>query len=125
MIYRPFAGERIWDEFIRDDAIIEVTDNINLDENIFNRIMELSQNFAYDIFLGLKENYEKKQEEDYRKYSYALELRIDAAKRIGIENIRRSRLRELEKEKEEIKRKFEKNKIICPVFKPIFILRLE
>jgi len=31
----------------------------------------------------------------------------------------------LEKEKEEIKRKFEKNKIICPVFKPIFILRLE
>ena len=125
MIYRPFAGERIWDEFIRDDAIIEVTDNINLDENIFNRIMELSQNFAYDIFLELKENYEKKQEEDYRKYSYALELRIDAAKRIGIENIRRSRLRELEKEKEEIKRKFEKNKIICPVFKPIFILRLE
>ena len=43
----------------------------------------------------------KKQEEDYRKYSYALELGIDAAKRIGIENIRRSRLRELEKEKEE------------------------
>jgi len=73
----------------------------------------------------LKEDYEKKQEEDFRKYSYALELRIDAAKRIGIENIRKSRLKELEREKEGIKLKFKKNKRICPAFKPILVLRLE
>jgi len=58
----------------------------------------------------LKEDYEKKQEEDFRKYSYALELRIDAAKRIGIENIRKSRLKELEREKEGIKLKFKKTR---------------
>jgi len=54
-----------------------------------------------------------------------LELRIDAAKRIGIENIRKSRLKELEREKEGIKLKFKKNKRICPAFKPILVLRLE
>lgn len=125
MVYRLFAGDRIWEELLKDDAIITVTDNIHLDEDTYSTIVEISQEAAYDTFLELKENYEKKHEENYRKHSYALELRIDAAKRIGIENIRKARLRELEREKEEIKRKFEKNKIICPVFKPIFILRLE
>ena len=37
------------------------------------------------IFYSLKEEYEKKHEEKNRKYSYALELRIEAANRIGIE----------------------------------------
>ena len=125
MIFRPFAGERIWDEFLKDDVAITVNDNVYLEEEVYNNLCELSQESAYDTFLELKEEYEKKHKEKYRKLTYALELRVDAANRIGIDNIRKSRLKELGKEKDEITLEFEKNKIICPVFKPVFLACLE
>ncbi|MGD9567044.1 MAG: DEAD/DEAH box helicase [Sedimentibacter sp.] len=125
MVFRPFAGERIWDVFLKENSIITVNDNIYLDDEICNKLYDICQETAYDAFLDLKEEYEKKHKEKYRKFSYALELRIDAAKKIGIDNIRKSRLKELEREKEEIALKFKKDKIISPVFKPIFLSRLE
>ncbi|HHV38841.1 MAG TPA: DEAD/DEAH box helicase [Tepidimicrobium sp.] len=125
MILRPFAGERIWDEILKDDVSIAVNDNIYIEDQIYDDLFQISQESTYDTFLELKEEYEKKHKERYRKYSYALELRTDAANRIGIGNIRKSRLRELEKEKEEIALEYERNKIICPVFRPIFLARLE
>ena len=125
MKLRPFAGERIWDKLLDEDSIITVMDNIYLEKDIYSELFQISQEFSYDDFLQLKEEYEGKHEEKFRKYSYALKLRIDAAKRIGIENIRKSRLNELENEKEKIALELERNKIISPVFKPIFVSRLE
>lgn len=125
MKLRPFAGERIWDKLLDEDSIITVMDNIYLEKEIYSELFQISQEFSYDDFLQLKEEYEVKHEEKFRKYSYALKLRTDAAKRIGIENIRKSRLNELENEKEKIALELERNKIISPVFKPIFVSRLE
>ena len=124
-VYRPFSGQRIWDEFLKETSVITVKDNLFIEEEIYNSLFEISQESAYDVFLGLREEYEKKHNEKYRKFSYALNLRIDAAKKIGIENIKKSRLKELGREKEEMALKFERDKIICPVFKPIFLCRLE
>ena len=123
MKLRPFAGERIWDKLLEEDSIITVMDNIYLEKDIYSELFQISQEFSYDDFLQLKEEYEGKHEEKFRKYSYALKLRTDAASRIGIENIRKSRLNELENEKK-IALEFERNKIISPVFKPIFVSRL-
>lgn len=125
MKLRPFAGERIWEKLLEEYAIITVNDNIYLEEGLYNNLFEMSQEFFYDDFLQLKREYERKQDEKYRKQSYALELRISAAEKIGIENIKKSRLKELQREKEEIVLEFEKNKIISPEFKPIFVSRLE
>ena len=124
-VYRPFSGQRIWDEFLKETSVITVKDNLFIEEEIYNSLFEISQESAYDVFLGLREEYEKKHNEEYRKFSYALNLRINAAKKIGIENIKKSRLKELGREKEEMALKFERDKIICPVFKPIFLCRLE
>lgn len=125
MKLRPFAGERIWEKLLEEYAIITVNDNIYLEEGLYNNLFEMSQEFFYDDFLQLKREYERKQDEKYRKQSYALELRISAAEKIGIENIKKSRLKELQREKEEIVLEFEKNRIISPEFKPIFVSRLE
>lgn len=125
MVFRPFSGERIWDEFINENITIIVKDNVCLENDLYNNLFDICQDVAYDDFLELKEEYEKKHIEKYRKLSYALELRIDAAKKIGIENIKQSRLKELNKEKDEIALKFAKDKIISPIFKSIFICRLE
>lgn len=48
-------------------------------------------------------------------------MRKEAADHIGIENIRKSRLTRLEKEREEIERAFEKGKQVYPDF-PIIII---
>ncbi len=39
----------------------------------------------------------RQNEESFKKYMYALELRQEAVEHIGIENIRRSRLQKLQK----------------------------
>lgn len=125
MLLRPFAGERIWDELVNPDRNIKVTENFYLEDEILGNISKMAEEFAYDKFLELKEEYEDRNEERYRKYSYALELRIDAAKKIGIANIRKARLQELERERQEMALEFERNKTICPVFRPIFVAGLE
>lgn len=125
MTLRPFAGEKIWDKLLEADAIMTVFDNVYVGEEMYNVLFQMSQEFFYEDFLQLKREYERKHEERFRKYSYALKLRIDAAKKIGIENIRKSRLNELESEKEKITLEFERNKTISPVFRPIFVSGLE
>ncbi|WP_352418697.1 helicase-related protein [Proteiniborus sp.] len=125
MIIRPFSGRRIWEEFLKADSIITVDNNITVDSTIMESIFDLAEEAAYDTFLELKAQYEEKNEERYRKYSYALSLRKEAAKRIGIENIRKSRLNSLEAEEKEIALDYERNKNICPVFKPVFMSRME
>jgi hypothetical protein len=56
---------------------------------------------------------------------YALKLRTEAAEHIGIENIRKSRLVKLEKEKRSIQDTFEKGSRVYPDFKLSILIRLE
>lgn len=64
-------------------------------------------------------------QESYNKYMYALKLRKDAAGHIGIENIRRSRLEKLAREKASIEVKYEKGSQIYPDFRLMILVRLE
>lgn len=125
MIYRPISGERIWDEIIKENVGIKVLDNIHIEDGVYDEIYRISQESSYDDFLLLKAEYEKRLDEKFRKYSYAIELRLEAAQKIGIDNIRVARLKELEREREENSLDYEGNKIICPAFKPIFLSELE
>ena len=54
-----------------------------------------------------------------------LQLRTEAADHIGIENIRRSRLLRLEREREEIERNFKAGKQVYPDFRLSLLVRLE
>lgn len=67
----------------------------------------------------------KRNEETYKKYMYALKLRMEAAEHIGIENIRLSRQKKLEKEKLSIEKHYQKGNQVYPDFKLMMLLRLE
>ena len=56
---------------------------------------------------------------------YALQLRIEAAQHIGIENIRRSRLAKLDREKASIEAEYKKGSQIYPDFRLMILVRLE
>lgn len=81
--------------------------------------------FAYDPFMELKDKQIQQNQESYNKYMYALKIRQEAAEHIGIENIRRSRLKTLEKEKENIESEYKKGLQVYPDFRMIMMVRLE
>jgi len=56
---------------------------------------------------------------------YALNLRIEAAQRIGIENIRKHKLMALSREKAEIEANYQAGKKFYPDFKPVLIVHME
>ena len=75
--------------------------------------------------MELREKQLQKNQESYNKYKYALQLRTEAAGHIGIENIRKSRLARLEKERVEIEKSYAKGKQVFPDFRLALLVRLE
>lgn len=124
-ILRPMAGKKIWEAILDKDRVVTVCEGNKIDSDTQNKLRTASQEFAYDTFLTLKAELEKRNEETYRKYLYALNLRIEAAQRIGIENIRKHKLMVLSKERTEIEANYQAGKKFCPDFKPVLIVHME
>lgn len=124
-ILRPMAGKKIWDEFIRTESKIKIGNMITIDVSVFEHLSDITREFAYKTFLEMKTSFEKKSEETYRKYLYALDLRLEAAANIGIANIRMHKLKNISKEKANVEIQYKKSMQICPEFKPIFMAYLE
>ena len=124
MLIRPLSGKKIWEILIKNDTIVSIEDSIIYDDKTVCDIYRIAQDFAYNTFLDMKSKYELKIDDHYRKYKYAIEIRREVASKIGLDNIRLSRLKKLEKEMTQIKEKYQKKKKIVPVFKPIFMARL-
>jgi SNF2 family DNA or RNA helicase len=124
-ILRPMAGKKIWEAILDKARVITVCEGNKIDTETQNKLRTASQEFAYDTFLALKAELEKRNEETYRKYLYALNLRIEAAQRIGIENIRKHKLMALSREKAEIEANYQEGKKLYPDFKPVLIVHME
>lgn len=125
MILRPMAGKRIMDVFLDGSSKLRVSSAPNVDAEIYSKLEKSCMDFAYDTFVELREKQMQQNEESFKKYMYALELRQEAAEHIGIENIRRSRLQKLQKEKANIEAQHRKGSQVYPDFRLIMMARLE
>ena len=125
MVLRPMAGKRIMDVFLDGSSKLRVSSAPNVDAEIYSKLEKSCMDFAYDTFVELKEKQMQQNEESFKKYMYALELRQEAAEHIGIENIRRSRLQKLQKEKDNIEAQHRKGSQVYPDFRLIMMARLE
>ena len=124
-VLRPLAGRKIWDAILDDANTMSVLANEIAIPDTLERIYDASKNYAYDTFIELKEETTKRREETHRKYMYALNLRIDAAERIGIENIKRHKLSQLYDEKSNAEQEYRAGSEIYPDFRPVLVLRME
>lgn len=115
-VLRPLAGKRIWDAILDDQRIISVSEGTADTAETLDTLTKASQDYAYDVFSDMRAEYDRKIEENHRKYDYALSLRFDAASRIGIENIRNHKLNSLAQEKEQMEAQYRQSKQICPDF---------
>ena len=62
---------------------------------------------------GPLERHERATKENHDKYAYALELRHEAARRVGIENIRAAKLARIEAERAEMEASYAKERSVC------------
>ena len=124
-VLRPMAGRRLMEQFLDTHSKLTVKEVPNLTSEDYQRLEKMSMDFAYDTFVDLREKQLRKNQESYNKYMYALKLRTEAADHIGIENIKKSRLLRLEREREEIERNFKAGKQVYPDFRLSLLVRLE
>ena len=119
------AGIKIWEAILGNKHRIYAKGSNSVDTETYEMIKRMSQDYAYDTFIHLKGEMEKRTEETHRKYQYALKLRTEAAEHIGIENIRTHKLVSLGKEKAEMEQLYMNSKKICPEFTLMLLMHLE
>ncbi|NSW90672.1 MAG: DEAD/DEAH box helicase [Firmicutes bacterium] len=122
---RPASANRIWDELLKPGRVIEVLGIKQLYDTDYEKIFNVAKDTAYNSFFMLKDRYEKRNQLAYEKYLFALQLRLEAAERIGIENIKRSRIESISREKEIIQTEYAYKRKLCPVLRPVFIAFME
>lgn len=123
-VYRPVTSKKIWDELLKDKSKIAVSETSKLDDDLYQLIQEKAQELALDTFLQMKTAYENRHESEFKKHQRALTLRIEAAQRIGIENIREARINRLEDQLQKLREAYERQQEICPMFTPILVVNV-
>lgn len=124
MKLRPVAGNRIMDVLLDSSSSIHLTGNSILKEKM-SFLEQISMEYAYDTFVQMKDEYLSKNEENFKKYKYALKLRREAAEKIGIDNIRKGKLARLDKEEMQLEKDYESGKSVYPDFRLMMIIELE
>lgn len=118
-VYRPAASKLIWEELLKPDCPIEVGDTTVLTAEQLEALTNKAQELATDYFFQMKETYEQRHKTQFQKQQRALTLRIEAAQRIGIENIRAARIKKLEEQLQQIAAEYARTQEICPTFSPM------
>ncbi|HZX46159.1 MAG TPA: hypothetical protein VFF83_02725, partial [Clostridia bacterium] len=124
-VNRPASATRIWDELIKPVRDIEVRGVKPFGGGEYEMIYALAKEIAYNRFVEIGFRYEERNRAAYKKYLYALELRLQAAQRIGIENIKKRRIEDINSERERMQAYYSQKIKPCPVFKPLFIAFME
>lgn len=124
-VLRPMAGQRIMNVFLEGTSRLSVQSVPNINDDEYAKLEKLSTEYAYDTFLELKDQQLKRNKEIYDKYMYALKLRTETTEHVGIDNIRKSRLQRLEKEKKTVEGRYRKGQEVYPEFRLCLLVRLE
>ena len=124
-VYRPAASKLLWDEMLREKISLHMCGSETLDDEAYNAILARAAELTEDTFITMKNQYFSLHEQEYQKRRYALTLRIEAAGKIGIENIRQSRIRKLDGQLQELQQDYVRQKSICPSLQPMLICRVK
>lgn len=122
-IYRPAASRLIWEELLKPDCALEIGTVESVLPEFWTALEKRAQEVATDAFLVMQEAYKQRHEQAYQKQRRALTLRIEAAERIGIDNIRISRIAKLETALRDATEEYERHQDICPTFSPVVAFR--
>lgn len=124
-VYRPAASKLLWDEMLREKVTLNMLGTESLDDTTFTEILTRAAEITEDTFIRMKNQYYSQHEQEFKKRRYALTLRIEAASKIGIENIRLSRIGKLERQLQELQQEYDRKRSICPSLQSMLICRVK
>ena len=124
-VYRPAASKLLWDEMLHNKITLNMLGSESLNDDTYCAILSRAAELTEDTFLEMKNHYYSWHEQEYKKRRYALTLRIEAANKIGIENIRVSRIKKLERQLQELQQEYNRHKSICPSLQPMLICKVK
>jgi superfamily II DNA/RNA helicase len=124
-VLRLVSASRVWDELLKPGREIILTEEKVLSQQEYEVLEQKAKEMAYDFFLELKRNHDQRNHEQYRKYAYSLQLRLEAVEKLGLENVKRRRKQALLKEKESLEKEYAMKQAIMPVLRPLFIAYME
>ena len=124
-VLRPMAGKKIMDVFLDEASRLSVKNVPTITSEEYAKLETMSMDFAFDAFIDLKDKQLLKNKESYEKYMYALKLRTEAAQQIGIENIRKSLIARLQRERDTIEESYNKGQQVYPDFRLVALVKLE
>ena len=118
-MYRPAASRLIWEELLKPDSKLSVVGVSPAPADFWTELETHAQEIATDVFLQMQDAYQQRHEQNYKKRQRALSLRLEAAQKIGIENIRTARISRLEAECRKAAEDYERHQEMCPTFSPV------
>ncbi len=119
---RAFAptARRLWDMIVAGE--MEADGNYAVDADI--DLEQLAEIQAEPIYFELRERYLKQLEQEQQRVAAAFDARRRAVGRIGLENVRRVRLRRLEEEHQSRLRELHDAATIMPSLEPVTIVQV-
>lgn len=123
-IYRPASSKMIWNELLQGQKKLRMYPDEMADDSKIGRIEAKAKQVAEDTFLAIRSDYFERHEAEHKKRHYALTLRLEAARKIGIANIRKGRVEKIEKELAAEQEAYENSQSICPTFRPMLICNM-
>jgi hypothetical protein len=125
MTIRPLAGNNIWDFLLEKNSEYQVVNMITIDKTKEEAFRKSCEEYSTGQFIKCRDKYLAKVKEDKKKALYASELRLKAAKHIGIDNIRESKIKSIMNDISKKKNHFKRKENIFPNFEMIMFLKLE
>lgn len=121
--YKPATARALYDYFLKEEFKFEGFYEIKKD--VVEKIREKALEIAYNYFSEMRDKYQKSMREEIERRIAVINLRKEAAMRIGLESVRKYRLFQLEEEEKGILEAAKSQKNIIPGLKLLYTVYLE
>lgn len=122
------TARRVWGILIEEDLsripVRPTTNTLSATKEVFERCRQLAETHGRPLLDELQQTHTLRVERELRKGQQAFEARERAIRRVGLEQVRRYRLRELTREREHWQRRMDELKQATPDLAPVLMVRI-
>ena len=122
------TARRVWDLLIEEDLdkrpLRPADVDVSLAHEIFEKTRQLAESHGRTLLDELQLTHDQRIEREQRKGEQAFEARERAIRRVGLEQVKQYRMKELAKEREHWRRRLDELKHATPNLSPVLMVRI-
>ncbi|WP_232841838.1 hypothetical protein [Caldicellulosiruptor acetigenus] len=121
--FRPGTSKMVWDILLKES--FDFSQDIDIDETLLEKTKITAIELAYNHFSEMRREYIEQINKEIEKFKIAFSLKKEAALSLGIENIKRHRLQQIEKEETAVFERLSALQEIIPYLKLLYMVYVE